>query len=70
MSRSNRDQRGGHPRRGPRARSGSYSCQCCEVRPPREKSLNRTQRERAAWENERRAEELDAFRRAQREERP
>lgn len=44
MSRSRRDQRGGHRLR----RHSMYSCGCCEVLRPRAESHNRTQREREA----------------------
>jgi hypothetical protein len=42
MSRSNKDQRGGHRRRW----TNTYSCGCCDVRVPRHQSPNRTERER------------------------
>lgn len=42
MSRSRKDQRGGHRRR----RIDTYPCGCCDVRIPRHRSLNRTERER------------------------
>ncbi|MEO3931372.1 hypothetical protein WMO79_00970 [Micrococcaceae bacterium Sec7.4] len=42
MSRSSKDQRGGHRRR----RDDTYSCGCCDVRIPRHQSPNRTERER------------------------
>ena len=48
MSRSRKDQRGGHRRR----RTDTYSCDCCEVRIPRHLSPNRTERERISMRYE------------------
>jgi hypothetical protein len=42
MSRSSKDQRGGHQPR----RTNTYNCGCCDVRVPRHQSPNRTERER------------------------
>jgi ribosomal protein L32 len=42
MSRSRKDQRGGHRQR----RTNTYSCGCCDVRILRHHSTNRTERER------------------------
>ena len=42
MSRSKKDQRGGHRLRS----TNTYACGCCDVRVPRHQSPNRTERER------------------------
>jgi hypothetical protein len=44
MSRSRKDQRGGHRRR----RSDTYSCGCCDILVPNHESRNRTRRERVS----------------------
>lgn len=43
MSHSDKDQRGGHRTR----RFDTYSCMCCPILEPKEKSRNRTTRNRA-----------------------
>ncbi|MFF2053777.1 hypothetical protein ACFVU2_19390 [Leifsonia sp. NPDC058194] len=53
MSRDDRDKRGGHARR----HTGTYSCGCCEILRPKERSENRATRNRALDQRERRAEE-------------
>lgn len=51
MSRSKKDQRGGHRRR----KFGTYSCMCCPILAPRERDQNRTRRNAALDKNDRRA---------------
>lgn len=48
MSRSKKDQRGGHRRRKP----DTYSCGCCVIMIPRHQSHNRTERERESMRRE------------------
>lgn len=48
MSRSKKDQRGGHRRR----KSNTYSCGCCEILTPTYQSHNRTERERESMRHE------------------
>lgn len=55
MSRSTKDQRGGHPRRE-KPKSGILDCRCCEHYVPDAVAPERVKRERAALRYERAAE--------------
>lgn len=52
MSRDDRDKRGGHARR----KNNTYSCGCCLILSPREKSRSRARRNTALDRHELRAE--------------